>query len=235
MAFALLTHTAAASANTQNVTSPAIDTSGANFLVVGAHWYRPGGTPSGISDSKGNTWTQLNVYGSTGLDNSAACIWYCTPTSVGSGHTCSVNGTAVIYPSITVASFSGAATSSVFDVQNGASIDNWNPDLQTGSVTPGQVNELLISINTVNGATTVSVDSGFTISDTQAYGSGANMGGSMAYLIETAVLAKNPTWHATTTGFSAAVAIATFKASVQVQVAYPISDISAGGWTGWVA
>src|SRR5204863_2222713 len=81
---------------------------------------------------------------------------------------------------------------------------------QPGSVTPSQDNEVLVTgYGGDTNATTATIDSGFTVSDTFAYVGGSNMGGSAAYLIETTAGAKNPTWSA---GVNGPAIIATFKA-----------------------
>lgn len=201
MAFSLVAHTKGAQGS--STTTPAIDTTGANLIVVSI------GTFGGfaLSDSKSNTWTQLTTR--TG-GSFATKIYYCLTPTVGSGHTFTLSSG---FPTVCVTAWSGAATSSVFDVENGAG-STAVTSIVTGSVTPANANSLVIaSIGAADSSTgPVAISGGFTISDQGFGNTGVTESGAQAYLIQTSAAAANPTW----SGFSssdAGAAIAVFKAA----------------------
>jgi len=207
VAIALLTHTAAASTDGNDITTSAINSSGANLLIGAIAWYTLGGSPA-MQDSKSNTWTPLTQYFHPTLNFSIRIFYAKNPGSVGTGHTFSSidSGT---YSSIAVATFSGADTTAPFDVQNGNSSTS-SLTSQPGSVTPGSANELLITAAARDNATdAISIDSGFAITD-QLLKTSFNYGIALAYLIETTIAAQNPTWTESSI-HSTVVTIATFK------------------------
>lgn len=171
----------------------AIDTTGANLIVLTVPYYPLlGGTPT-VSDSKGNSWTALTLQANQG----AVRLYYCVSPIVGSGHTFTATGTD-IYATIDVLAFSGASASP-YDQESGSAFDS------PGSITPPQDGCLLVTASSNNGGTT-SVDSGFT-GFTHDFTPGSHMGGGIAYLIQSAAAAVNPTW----TGSNAVCVMASFK------------------------
>lgn len=201
MAFTLISNTSAGSSNTTDVTTGAIDTTGANILIAVAT------SNSVVTDSKSNTWTKLTVRNDTGGHGNECAIYYAKNPTVGSGHTFTATGG---FPSIAVASFSGADTTSPFDQENGTGSAGSVTSIQTGSVTPTQNNELLIAGLTFDVSNTPSINSSFTITNTTDYSGGNHYGVSMAYKIQTSLSAENPTW-SWGAGAFVATAIATFK------------------------
>jgi len=201
----LVAHTAAGSGNAANVTTPAIDTSGANFLIVATGLFSSFVAPA---DSKGNTYSFLTAYSS--VLGGFVRLWYCLTPTVGPGHTFSVPGSSVNYPSICAAAFS-AAGALMFDVQNGAqAVGASAPIIQPGVVNPGQVNELILTavVTGLNADSVSSISTGFVITDLVASSNLFHLGLGMAYQIQTAATPENPTWVGT--GLQAA-AIATFR------------------------
>lgn len=194
MAIALIAHTGVAGSASGGTTT-AINTSGANLIVVSISSYTAYST---LTDSNGNTWTALNGY-----FNSSAFVklYYCYAPTVGASHTFTAAG-ATNYPAICVSAFSGAATSP-FDVQNGSATGS------PGSITPSASNGLVITASVAQAPGTPTIDSGMTITDVISYSSGISMGGAMAYIIQTAATAISPTW-STPAGSSA---IASFFAA----------------------
>lgn len=208
MAFTLISNTAKGSVSGAAVTTTAIDTTGANLIIIAVGWYSAG-NPA-ISDSKSNTWTALTIKTNTGSGNNR--LWYCVNPTVGTGHTFT-NGTGN-YSSVAVSAWSGA-NATPFDVENGA-IGAAIVTLATGSVTPGQDNELVIagiSLRGLWGANSddiVTIDNGFTISN-QIPGVGNNrLSVGMAYKVQTTAAAVNPSWSWSHSD-SVSVTIATFK------------------------
>lgn len=179
-------------------TSASIDTTGATLLVVVNADFNFGAL-STPTDSKSNTWTNRTTYGTGGAK---VRISYVENPTVGSGHTFSCGGGS---NGIAVIALSGTKTSSAYDVENGAD------GAQSGSVTPSEDNEILITGHCNASPATYSVDLSFTIQEQRAYNAGDNtMGFGLAYLIQTSAAAKNPTWSGGTPG---ATNIATFKAA----------------------
>lgn len=197
-------------------TSPSIDTTGANVIVIGVSWYSGYVPPLVLSDSKGNTWLSLTKQSSGGTGVSTQMFYAYNPT-VGTGHTFTV-GTNTIYAELMISAWSaGTFTTDPFDVENGATTNGGSP-LQPGSVSPNQNDELLIA--TLAGIGSINtIDSGFTIllNRTAAPGGGATrMSGALAYKIQTSAGAENPQWAWSDAGFGTApgaAAIATFKVS----------------------
>lgn len=197
MPFSLITSAAFGSLDNNNATTLPVTTTGANLLIGGVHSYA--GTDD-LIDSKSNAWTGLTQKGG-GAER--ARLYYCVGGTVGTLHTFTSAGTNR-YPTVTVSAWSGSATSSPFDVQNGAVA------AQPGSVTPSEDNELVVTIFTFGASATATVDSPFTITDQVNFSTNFHMGGAMAYSIQTTATARNPTW----TGAGGLVsAIATFKAT----------------------
>src|SRR5262245_28742353 len=210
MAWTVLTHTAAASGNDSTVTTSAIDTTGADFLVVVIGYFSSGLTRTvTITDSKvGNVWTPLTV-SDDGVQIACQIVYCKNPAQVGTNHTftgTSVGGNAL--PSICIATFRGADLTSPFDVQNGA-FNTGSTSLQTGSVTPGSNFELIITGLGSGASITEAIDSGFTILDQNDQGA-HNQGSALAYKLKTDVLAENPTW-SWSGSVAVAARIATFK------------------------
>lgn len=184
-------------------TSVGMDTTGANLIVINRPRWAPNGD-SAPTDSKGNTWSSLT----DGAGNSRCRLWYCLNPTVGSGHTFSSNILGG-YQSLQIAAFAGVKTVSAFDVENGAD-ETTAASIATGSITPGEDNELVVAGLLYYTNTTVSIDNGFTIAAQVSAVIGSWFGGALAYKIQTTAAAINPTfsWTGSTT---TAARIASFK------------------------
>jgi hypothetical protein len=206
-AIALIAHTTGRSTDSNGFTTGAIDTTGANFIIIGLATAVTGGT---ISDSKGNTWHPLTEWVGGAADRQFR-FFYCQSCTVGSGHTFTVTGTG-IFPLLLVEAFSGIAAASSFDVQNGngPGICCGN-SISTNSVTPSAANELVIAGLEYDVTDIPTIDSGFTITDTSPAGPFGAQGGQMAYLIETTATAQNPTFSWSPDNSRGTTGIATFK------------------------
>ena len=190
-----------------NVTTGSMDTTGATILVVGA-WDYSVSAAGVVTDSKSNTWTKLTKKDGVAGNVSRVTLWYAKNPTVGSGHT--FTQTAGGFPSIVAMSFSGADTTSPFDVENGYNVPSL-ATLQTGSVTPNQANSLVVFA--VNGWTAepTSVDGTYTLSYHNAYGPGTQFAGGGGYDIQTTATATNPTITADASYPDSAAVIAVFK------------------------
>lgn len=198
MAFTLVAH---AIGNTGSpITTSAIDTTGADlFTAFGA--YPLSNTPT---DSKSNSWNALTARSGYGR------LFWSTPTSVGSGHTFSLTDSGGTV--LAIQAWRGSAASP-FDQQNGFTGDYPTNVWKPGAVVPTENNELVVCGaglgSGIGGAGTLSIDSGFTISDQVPYGSNYYCG--FAYLVQTAAGSVNPEWTTYTNGYGD-LAAATFKA-----------------------
>lgn len=211
MSYSIVTHTGAASGNSVLVTTPGVNTTTADLIVICVAYIRGFGTYNPI-DSNSNTWTALTQPAGTLLQGQ---MYYCRNPTVGAGHTFSLgdNSTA-ISPSICIIAAAGSVASPL-DQQNNNNALFGGSSIQTGSVTPGAANELLVSGVAwyTNAGGNGSVDSGFTLTNTITQASNA-CGCAMGYLIQGAASAVNPTWTTSdvTAPFEMTGTIGTFKA-----------------------
>ncbi len=203
-AITLVAHTIKQGNQTGSGTSPAIDTTGANLIVISVT--DDTGTNTGTpTDSKSNTWTHLTFNTNGGVSTQ---LWYSLNPTVGSGHTfASANNN--LFGSITVAAFSGAAASSPFDVENGSNTASAS-SLQTGSVTPSQDNSLVIYSTGDAWTGTLTANIG-TVTDFGGLIGGNSFANGMAYQIQTTATAVNPTFSWTGGAARAEASIAVFK------------------------
>lgn len=209
MSFVLKGHVSATGNTTGAGPTSAIDTSGANLIVLTITYLVNSVFPV---DSKSNTYTKAVDTTSSGGDQGVQ-IWYCFNPTVGSGHTFTVSsgGTGNIYPAMEVSAWSGAITSPLGPTAH--ALSGTATSIQPGSITPAHDNALIISGCTSQITTsTINVDSGFTITDQDPQVGGTNYGGAQAYLIQGSAAAVNPTW-SNFPNNSCASAIAAFYAS----------------------
>jgi len=203
----LLSNVGASSANTTSITTAAINTVGADCIVVAVSDYPGGAGTVTVSDSQGNTWTALTPYLPSG--GQQICLYYKLLPSTNASHTFSMSCTAADYPCMMVAAFSGVAS---YDQVAGA-IGGQIQSQQPGSLTPPANGALFVTALSLPDLSTPSVDSGFTITDYQPYTGGANMGGALAYLVQATAGAVNPNW-TWVAGINGSATQATFLASV---------------------
>ena len=203
--FSLVAHVAASSGSGGDATTGAINTGGANLIVVGVAMLS---TNPAIQDNKGNTWSRLTVQ--TAGSNFSEALFYCYAPSVGSGHTFNTNNGSNNYPSICVAAFSGSAASPL-DQLSGSSATT-TLSIQPGSITPGQDSELSIAfLGCNNSESSMTVNAGFSVTDSQLFVSGKAYGCAMGYLIQTTAAAVNPTWTVAPNNANLVTTIASFK------------------------
>lgn len=179
----------AGSTDQNSFTTPAINSTGANFLVVGASDFVAGGAGTPV-DNLGNTWNALTSYTDGSLPRTQ--FFWSVPTTVGSGHTVTF-GTPGSNPSVGFAAFSNV-NAAPFDNVVGTSGSSTSP--AGGSITPGASNALIVSAISVFGTVVGgSVNSSFIImSNLIDRVGGAHFGLGVAYLIQGAAATVNPTW-----------------------------------------
>ncbi len=196
MAFSLIASTVKASTDGMSATTSAINSTGANLLVI---WTAESAeaTPGVITDSKGNTWvSQASQPALTAVSGSRVRCWAClNPTSVGTSHTATVTGIAGDKPAISFEAYATGSTVASFDKTVGASTLNSAPvtSLATGSQTPSANNALVVTVVAFASNSTASGDSSFTALSVSAYTTNAR-GLATAYQVQTAATARNVTW-----------------------------------------
>jgi hypothetical protein len=207
-AISVVANVAAGSVGGADVTTGAIDTTGANLLIACVGDFNGAATPT---DSKSNTWNPLTVRINVNSGDAVKLFYAYGSINVGSGHT--FTGVSTLAPSIAVLAVSGALSTDPFDQQNGTTDANGVTTKAVGSVTPSEANELITAcIGWAAGTSNQSIDSGFTITDNVNYSGGSHMGVALAYLIQGSASAVNPAW-SWTTNDSPGTTIATFKAA----------------------
>jgi hypothetical protein len=187
-------------------TSSAINTSGANLILIAVSWYTVFGDPT-ISDSKGNTWTARTRRAD---GSEVACrIYECESPTVGSGHTFTASGANTV-ATIAVLAVSGAK-SGAFDQESGGFPGGNGTSIQIGAFTPSEDNCLVFTTVCTYGDGTPSADGGFTSHGVATLAS-TYMGGGLAYLIQTTAASAGPTWSWSTSA-PRVMAMAAYKAA----------------------
>lgn len=199
-------------------TTSAFDTSGANFLVA-VTVSAESAVACAITDSKGNTWASLTAQAVVG--QARVQIHYAENATVGSGHTVTATAASGI-PALQVWAFSGVATSSAFDQQNGANANA--ATISTGSITPTNANALIITAfysSWTNLASYIDSNTGYAQTNQLTQQGGVNYGCMSAYAVQGAsAVATSVTWRQAGGGVCAA-AIASFNT--------PASSSASGG------
>lgn len=191
MSFSIIGHSWGESTDAVNATTGAIDTTGADLIIIHIAIGTALGAPT-VTDNKSNTWTALTAKTS---GSQTSQLYYCVNPTVGSGHTFNV---AAFIDSIEVLAVSGVDSGTPFDVQNGNT--GGSGAIQPGSVSPTNNNSLIVT--GVEGNFTVdpySINLSFTKTDASVGNPGPKLASAFAYLIQTAKAAVNPTWTPTST------------------------------------
>ena len=178
-------------------TTSSIDTTGANFIVIQTGKYS--GSALTVSDNKGNTWTGLTLNFGYAAGHQ---VFFCAIPTVGTGHTFTVTAPSA-YPEMCVAAFSGMPFASPFEFEQ---VYGSTPlsTITTAPITPGQHNVLMIAACCVGNVNPVSINSSFTIIQTQNYTGGLCMGGALAYRILATPSSIQPTWTLSGVGYGSA-------------------------------
>jgi hypothetical protein len=166
-------------------TTAPIDTTGANLLIA----YVYGDETPPISDSKSNVWTPLTAYSAVNPD--LCRLFYCLSPIVGTGHTfSSIGGNGV---ALFVEAFSGVGA---YLSDSGASTTGAIPNyIDAGPLTPTIGGLLVTGVAYYSTPpSTVSIDSGFTITDQLPVLPGTHYAGGMAYEVVASVTPVNPRW-----------------------------------------
>lgn len=191
-----------------NATSPAIDTTGANLLVVSASWSDWTIPTVTISDNKGNTWIGLTVY--RNFSSSGTQFFYAKNAIVGAGHTFTVSSSAASSPTVIVHAFANVDTTAPFDKVDGLAGGTSGP-LSGGTVTPA-VNNSLVIATLRHGNATVST---ITVNLPNL---SKNAGNATAYDIQTTITTVNPQWNFSGGTDNAVASVAVFKPAAATDI-----------------
>lgn len=183
----------------QNAAATAgLDTTGGDLIKVAVSWYSAAATPvitgtiGGVSD--GNTYTQVGTVQDDGTTTKQV-MFYAKNANVGMTHVLTSTRSGPGYQSICVLTVAGSNLSAPLDQNTGSSVGlGLQTTIQPGLLTPGEDDEIIVTAVSISLTSTMAINSGFTISDQINYSAGNYFGTAMAYLIETAATAKNPTW-----------------------------------------
>jgi hypothetical protein len=164
-----------------SVTTPAIDTRGADLIVVSASFLF-GGT-NAITDSQGNTWTPLvSIASVTGNQ-----MFYCHNPNTSASHTFTLTTTAY-YPALAAAAFSGSASLARDQDADGNAVTGYS--VQPGSITPAVDDCLVVSGLAFWFSSSITIDSGFS----SPILAGGSVGAAIAYQIQTSATPADPKW-----------------------------------------
>lgn len=169
--------------------SPAINTTGANYICITQSYYFPSGSGA-PTDSKGNTWTI--VQHQTSGTGYRVDMYECFNPTVGAGHT--FTGAAVNNFTLCVAAYSGAVSGGVGLGTNLSTTTATT--IQPGTLTPGQANTLLLTgiISQDSVVATYALNQGFTVRENVPPAAAATEGGALGELWQGPAAAVNPTW-----------------------------------------
>lgn len=220
MAFALI-GTPQVAGGSVNTATPAMNTTGADLIVVVSTVYNS--TPT-ISDSKGITWTGKTT-SLVGGGTNVRLLYAWTGSAgwaIGSGHT--FQSTTSTYNAIEVYAFSGALTSGdPFNAEAAGANSSGATSLQPGSVSPFGTDLFVTGIGWFPN-NTMAIDSSFATPTEQGYIGSDAMGGAISW--KESASAENPTWSWSGSNNVAAV-MASFK---------PAGGGGGGtNWGPWVA
>ncbi len=200
------------------VTTDPIDTTGLDTIIIGVSDY-PAGTPDGtwiVDTSSGgsNSFGQLSGAAAVGTTNTRVRLYYCRGCQVGTGHTFTYTQPATslaVYATIMVLACGQGNQSSLTDQQNGSTTGGAG-SISTGSITPSENGELIVTVVASLDSGTVTVPSGYTLGDRASYAAGIAIGGALAYKIQTTATATSPSWTFSTSSEGSA-GVGSFKAA----------------------
>lgn len=186
-------------------TSSGIDTTGADFIAIVVSRYVGDSGATAPTDSKGNTWTACT----DAAGASTGCrIWYANNPTVGSGHTFTSPGS---YGVVTAIAFSGVKSSGALDQEASNSAAS-GTSISSGSVTPSENGEVVISGIAGGVSGSMAIDGGFSIAGQLGFAVGNNQSGGGAYLVQTTAAAANPSWSWSGSAYNAT-AVASFRSA----------------------
>lgn len=171
-----------------------------------------------VSDSKSDaTWTSFRSATTAGLDT-ANLYWAWDNTKRGTNHNFTVTGTSV-YPGVIVCGIQGILLgSNPKDQSNTAIVEQGAGTTISATITPGFVNELVLSSlaggASTNAGMTLGTADGFTKLTGYDFIGGTNLAGAVASRVDTSIVSATPVWSCTTSTVGLATCTVSFKAPV---------------------
>ena len=190
-------------------TSPSIDTTGADLIVVSVADYGAS-TKGTLTDSQSNSWIELTEYTPGGL-TARNRLFYVISPSTNASHTFTISG-ASTFAGLSVQAWNSVTGTPTYEEETGAS-QSTGATINTGSVTPAVNNALIVTGVGFNGALpTMSIDDAFIVTTQTPAVTSTSFGTGMAYKVQDTLSAENPTWtRSAETSLDTAVGIAVFQ------------------------
>lgn len=175
-------------------TSGSIDTGGSSLIYVTRNYFGTGAFGT-LSDSPGNTYTNLTAQATTGHNPDSESSYVLNPTTSAT-HTFTFTGGAIF--GCYVAAFNSVAS---FDQETG-NTGGANTSIQPGALNSTDNDSLFILSHGNDSSTNApTADSSFTTSDSDSFSGGSHYGGGLFYRIESGDAGSlNPTISWTTSG-----------------------------------
>lgn len=224
-AITLVAHAGAASTNNTSAATPAVDTSGADFLVVVISGRFGLSNIPTITDSTSgcsspcNTWHLINS-SFRGDTSNGVIVAYASNPTVGPSHTITVSQSN-LFPAIFMAAFSIGHAASLYIANN--NYTSGATSLSSNSIATNANGELIVSgLSTNQSVSGQSVSNSFTITDTEPGDGAHSFGGGLAYFFQPTSEGISTTWSWTNSvsasadivGFGQTAPAATSKASM---------------------
>lgn len=176
-------------------TTSSIDTTGATLLIATVARYSGGGAnPLTITDSKGNTWTAMTGWTSSGTADTMQA-WYSIPTSVGSGHTVTFTKGAGANPFAGggFSAFAGTKATSPLDLEVQLNNSASSTTHTATSITPSENNCLIVQMLGTDGANFSSINDSYSTGFSNGWTAGTDVTSALLYKIQTTAAASSPT------------------------------------------
>lgn len=185
----LIAHTIKGSTDGADVTTDAIDTTGADFILLTTSMFDSYGNT--ITDSYGNSYgpaVDLPLFSALISFLAATQSYVCYNPTVGPGHTfsCTTNNKK---PAIAVSAWSGVSV----DVENGQHTSASGTSIGYASITPPAADTLILLTLARNTASAAAPSAGFTLLG-EVDPSGTNVGLNHAYMLTPDTSAVVPGW-----------------------------------------
>ncbi len=192
------------------VTTSAIDTSAADFIVITVTGY--GVVPWTISDSKGNTYTPATLFDASG-QNPSVRNYYCAAPTKGTGHTFTLSGGSV-FGRLVVTAWSGVKQTSPLDTETGNPGTGIIGSLASGAVVPSASGALLIAgYGGTTGLPAYDGTPAFIGVDAHTAVGGSDYSMGVAYYVQTAAASINSSWNVGTGSPTSIASLTAFKAA----------------------
>lgn len=180
-------------------TSSAVDTRPYDLIALLISSYTDGAYT--VTDSQSNTWAAgtRDTGGNPSPNGSSAQIYYSYDvTKREAAHTFTISG-AVVYPTCFVVGIKGVKhLADPKDTSTASHTDEPGTTVQAGSITPAENYEILLSVcasgGTVAHSSVTIAGNAFTKWDGWDHVSGRGLTTAVAYVIQSAAAAANPTW-----------------------------------------